>query len=692
MSKTLVLAEKPSVAKDIAKIIGANDKHKTYFEGPKYIVTWAFGHLLTLKMPEDIKPDWQQWQMATLPMMPQDIGIKPLPKTRGQLKAIGQLAKRPDVSQGVIATDSGRAGELLARWIFQWIRFNKPLKRLWISSQTVKSVKDGFNNLAPAKKYDLLYESELARTKADWLIGLNVTRALTVKYSDNLNAGRVQTPTLNLVLQAQQKAETFVPTTYYSIDLNYQNESGSLVTKHPLQFTDHQKAEAFIQQLNGQSGSVTSVTTKEKATPAPLPYDLTDIQLVASNRYHFSAKKTLSLIQGLYEVHKVVSYPRTDSKYLPQDVASTMKDRLQAVSKFDKRAQAYIQTGAKITKPGVFNDAKVTDHYALIPTEEWPNFDRMDGDEIKIYDLIVDRFLGLFAQKHVTQTTTATVAFGQTQFNFKQTTVKQAGWQAEGETDKAGVDWAQVKQVKGNFQIKKQLTSAPSLLNDGTLLAQMEKSNLGTPATRAEIIEKLIKSELMERRGHVLAVTPKGKQLLELVNPSLRTPELTANWEQQLEAIAKGQQQPQIFLKGIAKDTRRLVNEIKDSKAEYKDFSITTKICPECGSKLRERNTRDGKIYVCSNPECSYRRRKDPKVSNHRCPRCHRKMEIIDGKNGSYFRCKYDGTTEKMMDRKERHKKVSKQEARRLMQKVNQDDEPMESPLAAALKAAMKDK
>lgn len=690
MSKTLVLAEKPSVAKDLARIIGASDKHKTYYEGPKYVVTWAYGHLLTLKMPEDLNPDWQKWQMDTLPMLPKQIGIKPLPKTNSQLRAIAQLSKRKDITAAVIATDSGRAGELLARWIFQWIRFKKPLKRLWISSQTKKSVQDGFKHLAPAAKYDKLYESELARTKADWLIGLNVTRALTVKYEDNLNAGRVQTPTLNLVNQRQTKVETFMPQTYYTVALLMQNQKGHLVTKKPQQFKTHQAAEDFVAQLMTESAVVADVVTKVKKQSAPLPYDLTEIQLVASNKYHFSAKKTLSLIQSLYEIHKVVSYPRTDSKYLPQDVASTMGDRLKAIANFDQRAKKIIQTGAKVTKPAVFNDQKVTDHYALIPTEEYPQVTRLSSDELKIYELIVDRFVGLFSQQHIVHETTATVKVGQAQFKFKQETVAQAGWQPETKTTSAPTfDWTKGKHFKPKFQIDKALTKAPALLNDGTLLAQMEHYDLGTPATRAEIIEKLIKSETMQRQGHSLAVTPKGKQLLKLVNPSLVSPELTAKWEQQLEAIANDQQKPQQFIQGIEQDTQRLVKEIKQSNVQYKDYALTTKLCPKCGAKLRERNTRNGKIYVCTNPECDYKRRKDPKVSNHRCPQCHRKMEILEGKTGPYFRCKYDGTTEKMMSKNQRKQKMTKHEERKLMKKINQNQEPEESPLALALKAAM---
>lgn len=695
MGKKLIVTEKPSVAKDYAKILGAKPQGRDYFESDRYLITWAYGHLLTLKLPEDIDSAWRTWQMETLPMIPKQIGLKPLPKTSRQLKLIGNLAKRKDVTGGIIATDSGREGEAVGRYIFEWLKFSKPLERLWISSQTEKAVKTGFAQLKPAKDYENLYQSAVARGKADWLVGLNVTRALTVKYEDNLSAGRVQTPTLNLVHSAQEKSEKFIPTTYYSIDLVHGNETGRLQLKNPQQFTERQQAEDFVKELAGKIGRVTDVTVKEKAVAAPLPYDLTELQQTANSLYQYSAKKTLSIVQSLYETHKIVSYPRTDSKYLPKDVAATMKERLQALAGYDERAKRYLAQGATVRQTAVFNDSKVTDHYALIPTEERPRYEKLSTDESRVYNLIVERFLGLFAEKYVTATTKAQVQVADAVFYFKQEKVLQAGWKAEtkeASQSTSKTDWSAIKSVKGDFKINKELTSAPKLATEGTLLAQMEKWNLGTPATRAEIIEKLLKSELMERRGNFLAVTPKGRQLLSLVNPSLASPELTAKWERSLEAIAKGQENPRRFLQGIEADTKRLVAEIKASKETYKDFSLTTKICPECGSQLRERNTKDGKIYICSNSECSYRRRKDPKVSNHRCPQCHKKMEIIDGKNGAFFKCKFCGITEKVPDKQERKKKMTKNEERRLMKQYSQAEDNVESPLAAALKAAMENK
>ena len=642
VAKQLIIAEKPSVAKDLSRVLGANQKNKNYYEGPNVIVTWALGHLLGLKMPEDLNKEWQTWQMETLPMIPKNLGIKPLPKTGHQLKAIKQLANRKDVSEAVIATDAGREGELVARWILEYVRFNKPVKRLWISSQTDKAIKDGFKKIRPAKDYDNLYYSALARAKADWLVGLNVTRALTVKYQDNLSAGRVQTPTLAMVRQQEKTIEQFKPQTYFTISLSVESEKAKMTQKNPYALKERQEAEQLVKELSKQKGLVTDIQEKVKTENAPLPYDLTEIQREANQRFQFSAKKTLSLVQSLYETHKIVSYPRTDSKYLTTDMKGTMKERLQAIADFSPEVKGYLKNGAVVKQQKVFQNAKVTDHHGLIPTEQRPRYEKLSNDEQKIYQMIVQRFLGLFAEPNQTKQTKVTVAFGKETFVFHQNKVVVAGWKTTAEQPLSIVQWQKGMTVAPNFTINKELTSPPKPLTEGTLLGKMEKHSLGTPATRAEIIEKLIKSELMERTNSGLSVSAKGKQLLDLVNPSLVTPELTEKWEKSLEAIASGQQKSQLFLKDIEEDTKKLVREIKQSEKKYQDFSITQKKCPDCGSNLREKNTKDGKIYVCTNQECSYRRRKDPK-----------------------------------------------DEERRLMKKYSQPDEPEESALAQALKAAM---
>lgn len=688
--KQLIIAEKPSVAKDLSRVLKATKKTKNYYEGDKVIVTWALGHLLTLKMPEDLNKEWQQWQLETLPMLPKQIGIKPLPKTGHQLKAIASLAKRKDVGEAVIATDAGREGELVARWILQWVRFNKPVKRLWISSQTDKAIKQGFANLKPASQYDNLYESAISRAKADWLVGLNVTRALTVKYQDNLSAGRVQTPTLALVRQQEKQIEKFLPQEYFTIQFADNQLTFTHQQKNPQAIKTREAAQQLVQQMSQTAGTVEKIEEKVKRQAAPLPYDLTEIQREANQRYGFSAKKTLSLVQSLYETHKVVTYPRTDSKYLTTDMQNTMKERLQAISDLNPQVKTIIKNGSKVVLKKVFNNALVSDHHALIPTEQRANFAKLSSDEQRIYQMIVSRFLMLFLPEYQEKVEKITLSFGSGRFVASNKKVLEPGWKGTSDEPKAKVvHYTEGQKIKGEFSIEKQLTTPPKPLSEGTLLAKMEKYSLGTPATRAEMIEKLIKSDLMERKANYLAVTPKGKQLLGLVNPSLVTPELTEKWEKNLEKIAKGQMKSQQFIQQIEQDTKRLVAEIKQSNQSYQDFSITQKRCPECGSLLKEKNGRDGKRLVCTNEDCHYSRRKEPKVSNHRCPQCHKKMEIIEGKNGTYYRCKYDGTTEKMQTKAERKQKMTKHEEKRLLKKYSQENTEMESPLALALKAMM---
>ena len=686
--KKLILAEKPSVARDIGRILNANEKKKNYLEGKNYVITWALGHLLGLKMPEDLNKKWEKWQLETLPMLPKFIGTKPLPKTRSQLKTIENLVKRKDINEIVIATDAGREGELVARWILQYVHANKKVTRLWISSQTDKAVKQGFKELKPAEKYDNLYESALARATADWLVGLNVTRALTVKYQDNLSAGRVQTPTLALVRRQEEKIEKFMPQKYYRIALRLGNQTAYMKQKNIYAIKERDEAEKKKRHLDNFKGQIRNINSKVKREAAPLLYDLTELQREANKRYGYSAKKTLSLVQSLYEIHKVVSYPRTDSRYLSNDIKSTLMERLQAIRKYDSRAEESIKNKAKVILKKVFNDSKVTDHHALIPTEQVPNYSKFSADEQKIYNLIVSRFLGIFAQPYTVEELRVVVTFDKDEFIFVGKKVLDYGWKNKDASEEVALNLKKDTIVSPNFTVEEKLTTPPSPLTEAGLLAQMEKFGLGTPATRAEIIEKLVKSELMERTGHTLRVTPKGKQLLNLVNKELVSPKLTAKWEKQLEDIAHGKMKSQKFIGDIKNDTKRLVSEVKNSKEDYKDFSLTKKRCPECNSLLKVRKTRDGEIYVCSNPECNYRRRKDAKVSNHRCPQCHRKMLIVEGKNGKYFRCKYDGTTEKMTVGK-KNKKMTKHEERRLLKKINQDNEPQESSLALALKAAM---
>ncbi|MCA9765282.1 MAG: DNA topoisomerase 3 [Carnobacterium sp.] len=686
--KTLIIAEKPSVGKEIARVLGATNKNKSYIEGQDVIVTWALGHLLGLKMPEDYKTEWATWNMESLPLIPEEMQIKPLKNTAAQLKMIKQLSQRKDVNQAVIATDAGREGELVARWILEYVKFKKPVQRLWISSQTDQAIKNGFKHLQPSKKYDDLYDAAVARSEADWLVGLNVTRALTVKYEDSLSAGRVQTPTLAMVRKQEAKIEDFVAETFYTIQLVMNGQTATLTSGAPERIKDVNEAEKIVKHLTKKSVLVKEVKEKIQVHLPPLPYDLTELQREANQRYQFSAKKTLSVMQALYERHKVVSYPRTDSKYLTVDMKETLKDRLQAVHGFaNEEVKNIIKKGSKVTQTAIFDDNKVTDHHGIIPTEERVRIEKMDQDEIRIFRMIVERFIGLFLPAYKVAQTTYLFTTADTTFKLKQEVVLENGWR-KSESIKEKRQFIQGEQIENPiFKVKKEQTKAPSRLTESSLLQAMEKHSLGTPATRAEIIEKLISSELMERKATKLSVSPKGQQLLTLVNPALVTPELTSEWEKSLEQIATGKLKKDVFLKQIKTETKKLIKEIKMSEQSYKDFSLTTKTCPECGELLKERSGREGKMLVCSKTSCSYRRFKEPKISNKRCAQCHRKMEIHEGKSGKFFKCKYCNVSEKMDYTK--NKRITKHETKRLMQKVNKEAEVVESPLALALKAAM---
>lgn len=696
--KQLILAEKPSVARDLARVLGCKQQNKSFIEGPKHIVTWALGHLVELKMPEDYDKQYKQWRLEDLPIIPKYMGLKVIRQVSHQFRAIEQLTKRKDLSELVIATDAGREGELVARWIMEKVKWQKPVKRLWISSQTDKAIRDGFNQLKPAKQYDNLYQSAVCRSEADWLIGLNVTRALTTKYNDPLSAGRVQTPTLAMILEREQEINTFKPKEFWTIDAAIGMLKASWEQNGEKRLFDERKANEIMNKVNGQTATVESLQKKEKTEAHPMPYDLTELQRDANRRFGFSAKKTSSVLQKLYEQYKLVTYPRTDSRYLTMDMENTMYDRLQGMSAgYRDEVQPLLKQKGKVVAIKVFNDTKVTDHHAIIPTDEPLHLGDLDNDERKLYDLIARRFLALFYPAYKSETLTATLKIGNDTFVARETLVIDPGFKVlsgkEEESPRAlaNLKEGQTLSVK-DVNLEKKLTEPPTRFTEADLLSRMEKYSLGTPATRADIIERLLGSEVLDRKNNKLHPTPKGKQLIDLVNDELKSPELTAKWEQELEAIARGKGNPKEFLENIRKQTKQLVMEIKTSSQEYRAHNLTGSKCPECGKLLKEVKGRDGKVFVCSDRECSYRRRKDPKLSNRRCPQCKKKMELHNGKAGTYFQCKPCNVVEKADEMK---KKVTKREERQLMKKYsanNKEDEGFGNSLADALKAALKDK
>lgn len=695
--KSLILAEKPSVAREIARVLGLGDKHKSYIEGKNYIVTWALGHLVELKMPEHYDTKYKTWRLEDLPIIPENMGLKVIRQTSHQFKAIEQLTKRKDIKEFIIATDAGREGELVARWILDKIRYRKPIKRLWISSVTDRAIRDGFKNLKPGKDYENLYHSAVCRAEADWLIGLNVTRALTTKYKDPLSAGRVQTPTLSLIIEREKQIQKFVPKKYWIIRTQLGSILADWENNSEKRIFSKDKADQIVQKLNEQKARVIEIIKKEKAEQHPLPYDLNELQRDANKRFGYSAKKTLNILQGLYEEHKLVTYPRTDSRYLTTDMASTMFERLQAVAAaYKEEVKPILQQKGKVLARRVFNNEKVTDHHAIIPTEEKVHLGDLSSEERKIYDLIVRRFLTLFYPQYKYETISVVIEANGETLTTKTKVVTELGFKKVMNLKDDDIEKSSLQQLSQGqtltvkkVDVEEKLTEPPLRLSEADLLGQMEKYGLGTPATRAEIIEKLVSSESVERKNGRLHSTQKGKQLMDLVNEELKSPELTAKWEKELELIARGKAKPEVFLKKIRQKTVDLVSEIKQSDKTYRTPNLTGSKCPECGSFLKEKNTRDGKILVCSNLECSYKRRKDPKLSNRRCPQCHKRMEIHQGVAGAYFQCRRCNIVEKAEEKK---KAINKREERKLVQKYTKKDDSFGTSLADLLKAALEEK
>ncbi|GIO69937.1 DNA topoisomerase III [Paenibacillus cookii] len=707
--KSLVLAEKPSVAREIARVMGSREKHKGYFEGPQYIVTWALGHLVGLAEPEDYDHKYATWNLEDLPILPKTMKLKVLRETGHQFKIVQSLTRRQDINKLIIATDAAREGELLARWIMKMAHWNKPFQRLWISSQTDKAIKEGFASLRPGNQFDRLYESARCRAEADWMIGLNVTRALTVKFGAQLSAGRVQTPTLGMIMNRENEIVNFRSQEYETLKADFGSFTATWRGKNgDARIFERQQTDTVKKKLEGQYGKVTQVKKSEKVEPHPLAYDLTELQRDANRKYGFSAKQTSNVLQRLYEQHKLVTYPRTDSRYLTSDMVHTLKERLEsvAVGPYAQLARPLLRKNLPTSKR-IVDDSKVSDHHAIIPTEETVLLNQLSTEERKLYDLIVRRFISLFYPPARYDNVSVVVQVEGEQLHVKGTTIKDAGWREvygadaddlsdddnDGDDDDSPVLLPELREGDSvkvqRVHVQKGRTLPPKRYTEASLLSQMEKHGLGTPATRADIIEKLINSDTIERQGNLLHPTGKGKQLIELVAPELRTPELTARWEAELEKIARGQGKPEPFIEGIRQMSKELVAEVKNSSAGYKPHNVSNSHCPQCGTRLLEKKGKRGKMLVCPSEDCGYRRSDEKRLSNRRCPTCHKKMELKEGKVGMYVQCLPCGFTETL---NKDHNHVNKREARKLVEKYAKQESAAVSNLGELLKAALEQK
>lgn len=722
--KSLVIAEKPSVARDIARVLHCNQKGNGILEGKEYVVTWALGHLVTLADPEEYDKKYVKWDMETLPMMPEKMKLVVIRQTSKQYQAVKAQLFRKDIGDIIIATDAGREGELVARWILDKSGCRKPIRRLWISSVTDKAIRDGFHNLKDGREYDNLYRAAVARAEADWLVGINGTRALTCRHNAQLSCGRVQTPTLAIIARREAEIRKFQPEEYYGITLQAGGIQWTWKDTRSGSYRTFQKDRAEEIRKNISDGvlEITSVAKKPKKTYAPGLYDLTTLQREANQKYGFSAKETLNIMQRLYENHKVLTYPRTDSRYIGKDVVPTIKERLKACGTGPYRKLAGVLISKPIQTNGSFvDDKKVSDHHAIIPTEQFVQLDHMTNEERKIYDMVVRRFLSvLYPAFEYEQTSLEAKAAGQT-FAANGKTVISAGWKAvyeEGMQEEDTEDNALKDQKLPVFRQGEKIhidsvrltngkTKPPAHFTEATLLAAMENpvkymstkdsqaaktlgetGGLGTVATRADIIEKLFHTFLMEKRGNEIYLTSKAKQLLELVPEDLKKPELTADWEKKLSDISKGKLKQKVFLDGIREYTEKIVGEIKTGTGTFRHDNLTNKICPNCGKRLLAVNGKNSKMLVCQDRECGYRETIS-RTTNARCPKCHKRMEMLVKGKEETFVCAC-GYKEKLSSFQARRAKegagVNKRDVQKYLKKQQKEAaEPVNNAFAQAL-------
>ena len=726
--KSLVIAEKPSVARDIARVLGANQKNGGILEGKNYVVTWALGHLVTLADPEEYDRKYEKWEMATLPMLPKEMKLVVIRQTGRQFSVVKTQLFRKDIGEIIIATDAGREGELVARWILEKAGCHKPIKRLWISSVTDKAIKEGFANLKDGHDYDNLYRAAVARAEADWLVGMNGTRALTCKYNAQLSCGRVQTPTLAMIAKREEEIRKFVPKEYYGISLETQDVKWTWRDEKTKSFRtfSRERAEQIKGRLENAALEITSVEKKAKKTMAPGLYDLTTLQREANLKYGFSAKETLNIMQRLYENHKVLTYPRTDSRYIGKDIVPTIKERLKAcgIGPYRKLAGALMNKPVQVNGSFV-DDKKVSDHHAIIPTEQFVQLDHMTNEERKIYDMVVRRFLAvLYPASQYEQVTMEAKAAGET-FAASGKVIKSLGWREvyeggadddlEDDTDdEKKLKDQRLPEMKTGTRLKILKTSLntgktkpPARFTEATLLAAMENpvkfmetrdkeavktlgetGGLGTVATRADIIEKLFHSFMMEKKGNEIHITSKAKQLLELVPEDLKKPELTADWEMKLSQIAKGRIRQGDFLHQIRDYTCEIVDEIKTGEGTFRHDNLTNKVCPQCGKKLLAVNGKNSKMLVCQDRECGYRETIS-RTTNARCPKCHKRMEMyVKGKEETFVcQCGYKEKLSAFQARRQKEGAgVGKRDVQNYLRRQQKEaNEPVNNAFAQAL-------
>ena len=715
--KTVILAEKPSVGKDIARVLGCKSGSNGYIEGPKYIVTWALGHLVTLADPEEYDKKYKTWDINHLPIMPKELRLTVIPQTSKQYKTVKDLLLRKDVSGIIIATDAGCEGELVARWIIEKAKCTKPIKRLWISSVTDKAIREGFQNLKDGKDYQNLCDSAKARAEADWLVGINATRCLTTKFNSQLSAGRVQTPTVAIIAKREEEIRNFIPMPYYGLNASAGTFHLTWIDRssNSSRCFDKEKVNSIFAQLkNIKEGTVAEVDKTIKRKNAPQLYDLTELQRDANKRFGYSPKDTLSIMQRLYEEHKVLTYPRTDSRYISSDIVPTLKDRLKACSvpPYAKMCTHVLRNQIRLGNNYV-DDTKVSDHHAIIPTEHPVNLSSLNEKERKIYDLVVTRFLSVFYPPYEYENVVIKIKISGETFTAKGKIVLSQGYKAvylgdeDVDEDSDAQSLPNLKRGErvtlNGIKITEGRTSPPPPFNEATLLSAMESpakymdtsnkilaetlektGGLGTVATRADIIEKLYDNFLIEKRGKDIFSTSKGRQLLTLVPKDLKSPELTGNWEQTLSRISRGQAKKDAFLRDIRQYTTEIIAEIKNSTQSYRHDNLSTTKCPDCGMFMLQVAGKKGEMLVCQDRECNTRVNVSLSIRS-KCPKCHKFLKIVGEGDARKILCacghreKYDNFEKRKNDEKNN---MSKRDIQVYMENMNKN-EVKNNPFAA---------
>ena len=636
MGKVLVIAEQPSVARDIAAVLKCGEKGDGFIGGENYIVSWAVGHLVTLCEPDDYDKSLKRWTAGSLPIIPEKMKLKAVRGSKKQLDTLKKLMNAKDTDSIICATDSGREGELIFRYIYEYNKCKKPFKRLWISSMTDAAIKEGFANLRDGKEYDNLYISAKCRSEADWLVGINATRAFTIKYNALLSIGRVQTPTLAMIVKRQNEIDNFVPNKYYEVIADYGDFKGTWTDgKNNTKIDDKSAAEAIAYKVDGKNAAVEEIVKTEKQILPPQLYDLTELQRDCNKTYGFSAKKTLDIAQSLYEKRKMITYPRTDSRYLSDDMIPKIKvvlKRLKDAGIFADYASDLIDGEKLPVTKRIVDNKKVTDHHAIIPADNYYRKDSLTSDEKKVFGLIAIRFIAAFNRPYKYTATKITVLCEDELFISKGNTVTDEGWKRlykevyknvkDNEQILPDVKKDDTVMVKEAHTIEKE-TKPPLPYNEATLLTAMENAGkntddeqlkekmkeygLGTPATRAAIIERLIEVGYIHRKGKSLIPDRKGKQLISIVPEEMRSPVTTGKWEKGLGSIAKGNMQAEKFMASINRYVYYLVGfaaeksadiQIEDTKKRKKRSQRAKSFgkCPICGGDVLE----NSKAYYCA--------------------------------------------------------------------------------------------